>query len=139
MTSSCDPDIFTATGVPPEGTLASTQGPSPAVFEPSCSLNTAVTWSTRPFVFWSSMASDVMTGAAPSCGANAKNDAWLPAASAIPPGMAARAILKFPTDVSAGPVPSFSVRMALLPVTETEFSEPPDGTPVRVHGAFPAV
>ena len=130
--------VFTATPVPPEGTLFSVQAPMPTELGASVSVKLTVTWSTFPFAFLSSMDIDIMTGAAPSAGDSGKNDDWFPAASAIPPVAAFRPILKLPTEVSGAPGPSVSVRIALLPLTDTELSEPPDGTPVSVQGAVPA-
>src|SRR5438128_808899 len=111
-----------------------------AGIEPMASLNVTSKVSPEamiPLPFPLTMA--IGPGAAPSNGGKAKKDAWFPAASAMPPGVAARAILKLPIEVSGAPSPSVRVSTALLPETETELRVPPEGTPVRVHGELPAV
>lgn len=81
----------------------------------------------------------VGTGPALSAGAVAANEDRLPLASRIPVAVAARATVRLPTVVSAAPVPSVMVKVARVPATATDASVPPDGTPLSVHGALPAV
>src|SRR5437870_5445123 len=110
----------------------------PAGLEERVSEKFTVTWSTFPLPFLSRIVMEVRAGAAPSNGGKAKKDAWFLAASAMPPGVAARAILKLPIEVSGAPSPSVKVSTALLPETVTELRVPPEGTPVRVQGELPA-
>src|SRR3954469_12686816 len=59
------------------------------------------------------------TGLAPSAGAPAANDARLAAASRTPAALVARATVIDPTAVSAAPVPSVRVRVAVADDTAT--------------------
>ena len=72
---------------------------------------------------------------APSVGAAAANEDWLPAASRMPVALAARATVNVPTAVFAAPAPSVIVSVAPAPEVATLASVPPLGTFASVHGA----
>ena len=98
-----------------------------------------MTWSTLPLVSVSNICLDVATGGARSAGAVAVNvAAWL-APSRIPAASAANATVNEPKEVFAGPPPSARVRVAVLPLTATDASVPPEGTATRVQGVVPAL
>jgi hypothetical protein len=57
-----------------------------------------------PFVLLSSIVRVTRAGLAPSVGAAAAKEDWLPAASRMPVPLAARATVKVPTAVFAAPL-----------------------------------
>ncbi len=131
--------VFVATAtpdnVPALGTFASVHGAVPAEYAASVSENTAVTRSTLPFALVSSIVIDTSAGLAPSVGAAAANDDWLPAASRMPVALVASATVKLLTAVSAAPAPSAIVSVATAPAVDTLVSEPALGTLASDHCA----